>query len=106
MKNIIIKVIYHDAGNGFWSHENFSRYVDEFPDSLNVSMEKRKHGSNPLVHVWYLNDYEVEVSYERRYRGEEAKVKVKLEGKPENIEALENKIMNDAGAKIEGISQI
>ncbi len=65
MKNIIIKVIYNDAGSGFWSHENFSRYIADFPNSLNVSIE-RNHGNNPLVHVWYLNDYEVEVSYEKK----------------------------------------
>ncbi|MBS3141130.1 hypothetical protein J4405_03225 [Candidatus Woesearchaeota archaeon] len=97
MKNIIIKVIYHDIGEGFWSHENFSRYISNVPHSLNVSVEK-KQGAKPITHVWYLNDYEVEVTYEKKSQ-EQTKIKIKLEGKPENIEAIENKIINDSGGE-------
>ena len=105
MRSIIIKVIYHDLGDGFWNHENFSKYISNIPHSLNISVERTK-GTNPLIHKWYLDDYQVEVSYERPYRGKQAKIKIKLEGRPENIEALENKIKKDAGAQDECISSM
>src|SRR3989344_2306057 len=94
MKSIIIKIVYNGITEGFWSYKNFSNYMKKFPNKREISVKEKKNSSFILVNLWILEDYEVELTYEKF--NNTGKAKIKIEGMEENLTALESKILQDA----------